>query len=168
MERRGGTRRRRSCLWRVDARRGREAHWSPLPEGNAARRLEGDRHRMDLGAHRDLPKPGLRNRDAARRSLVARARRRARRSLPSRQSSPDPSHPSGSRVQFETPDKTRHGPPSDGTVVGQDWRCLRCMRRRGFGRLPSQGRQGRAHRPATPGSGCGRRTAAADLCSCFK
>ena len=63
--------RRRARLRRVDARRGREAHRRALPAGDARRRDEGDRHRLDLGADSDVPEPGLRDRDAARALVVA-------------------------------------------------------------------------------------------------
>ena len=50
----------------------REAHRRALPAGDARRRHEGDRHRLDLGADGDLPEPGVRDRDAARALVVAR------------------------------------------------------------------------------------------------
>ena len=49
-----------------------EAHRRALPAGDARRRDEGDRHRLDLGADGDVPEPGVRDRDAARALVVAR------------------------------------------------------------------------------------------------
>ena len=61
----------RAPLRRVDARGGAAPHRASLPEGAAARRRRGDGHRLDLGAHRHLPEPRLRDRDAARALVVA-------------------------------------------------------------------------------------------------
>ena len=95
------------ALRRVDARRGREAHRRTLPEGQAVDGVDCDGHRLDLGAHGDLPQPGLRERCR----LSARsgsARRKARSATSS------PSRDERKRVRFEIggPD----GAPRDGTV----------------------------------------------------
>ena len=73
LEGRAGPRRGRALLRPVDARRGREAHRPPLPEGRghgrdgegaagpeALRRQEAHRDRLALGAHGEEPEPGLR------------------------------------------------------------------------------------------------------------
>ncbi len=73
VEGRAGARRGRALLRPVDARRGREAHRPPLPEGRghgrdgegaagpeAVRRPEAHRDRLALGAHGEEPEPGLR------------------------------------------------------------------------------------------------------------
>jgi hypothetical protein len=70
---RAGPGRGRALLRQVDARRGREAHRPPLPEGRghgrdgegaarpeAVRRPEAHRDRLALGAHGEEPEPGLR------------------------------------------------------------------------------------------------------------
>ena len=50
----------RALLRALDARRGRAAHRPPLPQGQAAEgagRRRGDRHRLAVGAHREVPNP---------------------------------------------------------------------------------------------------------------
>ena len=71
-KRRAGAGRGRALLRPVDARRGREAHRPPLPQGRdhgrdgegaagpeAARRAEAHRDRLALGAHGEEPEPGV-------------------------------------------------------------------------------------------------------------
>ena len=71
----------RALLRPVDARRGREAHRPPLPEGARCREQGGARRRdrLALGAHREMPEPGLRSGDAARLDRFSSRQRRARR-----------------------------------------------------------------------------------------
>ena len=78
VEGRAGAGRGRALLRPVDARRGREAHRPPLPQGRghggdgegaagpeALRRPEAHRDRLALGAHGEEPEPGLRARGCA-------------------------------------------------------------------------------------------------------
>ena len=46
------------------------------PQGDARRRDDGDRHRLDLGANGHVPQPGMRSRDAACAVMVARQEER--------------------------------------------------------------------------------------------
>ena len=112
-DRRLGGRRRprrgRARLRRVDARRGREAHRPPLPEGDARRRQRGDRHRLDLGAHGDLPQPGVRNRDAAGASWWL-GKKKGKEAYVIPLIVADPEHPSGKRVEFEIGHGTAEAP----------------------------------------------------------
>ena len=72
---------RRYGKWMRDEAEKRIGHLYPKVN-DLWRRLHG--HRLDLGAHGDLPKPGLRRNDAARQSRSGLARRRARSATSSR------------------------------------------------------------------------------------
>ena len=84
----------------VDARRGREAHRPPLPEGDAAGRDEGDGHRLDLGAHRHLPQPACGIEMPLVRSWWL-GKKKGKEAYVVPTVVADPAHPSGKRVEFE-------------------------------------------------------------------
>lgn len=69
VERSERARGRRALLRRVDEARGVPPHRPPVPEGQSPERTgrrRGYRHRVEVGADRKMPEPGLRLRNAAR------------------------------------------------------------------------------------------------------